>query len=231
MYHQLKGILRDKIESGVWKPDELIDSEHQLMSQYGVSRNTVKRAIEDLVQEGLLKRIQGKGTFVSLPKIEHSLGGFYSFSKVLRAKGIESRDVILSIEQKAALPSIAGYLKISAGTMVHELKRLRCALNEPIIFETSYIPVGIAASITEADLLDNGLYDLLRERYNVAVVKAKESFEPVLIDTYEAALLDVREGFPALLLDRIAYDVAGTPIEYCRSIVRGDRCKFYTELL
>src|SRR5579875_2995284 len=96
LYHQLKGILRDKIESGVWKPDELIDSEHQLMSQYNVSRNTVKRAIEDLVQEGLLRRVQGKGTFVSFPKIEHSLSGFYSFSKVMKSKGIEARDVILS---------------------------------------------------------------------------------------------------------------------------------------
>ncbi|MFB5188700.1 GntR family transcriptional regulator [Alicyclobacillus fastidiosus] len=227
----MKDILRDKIESKVWKPDDLIDSEHQLMAQYKVSRNTVKKAIEDLVQEGLLNRVQGKGTFVSRPKIEHSLGGFYSFSKVLKAKGIEARDVVLSVEPKLCLPSIAGYLKISVGETVHELKRLRYAGNDPIIFETSYIPARIAEHIQESDLNNIGLYDLLQEKYNVSVVKAKESFEPVLIDKYESTMLHVKEGYPALLLDRIAFDISETPIEYCRSIVRGDRCKFYTELL
>lgn len=91
--------LKGSIEEGNWTLGDKIPSENQLMDQFGVSRNTAKKAIEELVQEGILYRIQGKGTFVAKPKLQQSLMGFYSFSKVLKEKGMNPTDIILKIEE------------------------------------------------------------------------------------------------------------------------------------
>lgn len=231
LYHQLKEILKDSIESGEWKPGDLIPSENELQQVYNISRNTVKKALDDLVQEGILNRIQGRGTFVSMPKIEQSLSGFYSFSKVLKSKGLDHRDIIISLEQKIVQSSIAKRLKLPEKASVIKLTRLRCANNEPMILETSYIPLEIVPEISKNKLDQVSLYDLMQSEYGIMVTKAKETFEPVLIKDYESSYLQVQEGSPALLLERVAFESNGRPVEFCRSIVRGDRCRFYTELL
>ncbi|HET6872893.1 MAG TPA: GntR family transcriptional regulator [Sporolactobacillaceae bacterium] len=231
LYHQLKEILKEKIESRDWVPGEKIPSENELIVQYDISRNTVKKALDDLVQDGLLNRIQGKGTFVSKPKFEQSLTGFYSFSKVMKAQGLNPKDIILSVKKKAAKLSVARQLQISEGDNVIELKRLRCANDEPIILETSYIPCDLVGDLSKENLEETSLYDYMEQELGIYVTSAKEIFEPVLIRDYESFYLEVEEGFPALLLDRIAYNLEKRPVEFCRSIVRGDRCRFYTELI
>jgi GntR family transcriptional regulator len=231
LYHQLKEILKENIESGVWKPGDMIPSENQLMQEYSISRNTIKKAIENLVQEGALNRIQGKGTFVSRPKIEQSLSGFYSFSKVMKTQGLTTKDVINSVQEVLVKPSIAKNLQLKEEEHVMELMRVRYVEDEPMILETSYIPAKYFPNLTWDLLKQNSLYDLMQKEYGIIVTKAKEMFEPVLIRSYESEVLQVEEGYPALLLDRIAYDSSEMPVEFCRSIVRGDRCRFYTELL
>jgi GntR family transcriptional regulator len=231
LYHQLKEILKENIEAGNWNPGDTIPSENQLMQEYNISRNTVKKAIENLVQEGILNRVQGKGTFVSEPKFEQSLSGFYSFSKVMRERGLEPKDVIKSVKQVKAKPSIAKHLNLMEANNVFELKRIRYAQNEPMIIETSYVPQKYFPGLSKEMLEKSSLYDLMQQEYGVYVTRAKEIFEPVLIRDYESKYLQVEEGYPALLLDRIAYDSTEVPVEFCRSIVRGDRCRFYTELL
>ena len=95
LYHQLKEIIKEKIELGKWLPGDKIPSENELCKMYEISRNTAIKALDDLVQEGLLHRVQGKGTFVSKPKFEQPLTGFYSFSKVLKDKGMNPKDLII----------------------------------------------------------------------------------------------------------------------------------------
>lgn len=231
LYRQLKDILKEEIESGVWKPGDRIPSENELRQQYNVSRNTVIKALEELVQEGLLRREQGRGTFVSAPKISHSLTGFYSFSNVLRANGLEPKDVILGLEKQTAKPSVVRHLQLTESKEVWVLKRLRCAGDEPIMLETSHLPTNRVPQVERSDLENRSLYEYLEHKHGLLVTRAKEIFEPVLIRDYESRYLQVPEGYPALLLDRIAYDPQGRPVEFCRSIVRGDRCRFYTELL
>ncbi|MBS4219033.1 GntR family transcriptional regulator [Bacillus sp. FJAT-49711] len=231
LYYQLQEILKENIESRVWRPEEAIPSENQLMKDYNISRNTVIKAIENLVQEGVLIRIQGKGTFVSKPKFEQSLSGFYSFSKIMKESGIEPRDEITSFKVVSAKYSVAEHLQIEEGDPVIELRRIRYADNEPMILETSYVPEQYFPGLKREPLEQSSLYDLMQNEYGIYVIKAKEIFEPVLIREYESKLLQVEVGFPALLLDRIAYDSTEKPVEFCRSIVRGDRCRFYTELL
>ncbi|WP_274307930.1 GntR family transcriptional regulator [Solibacillus daqui] len=231
LYHQLKQRLSTKIQSGEWKPEDKIDSENQLMEIFHVSRNTVKKAIEDLVQEGKLYRIQGKGTFVSKPRFEQSLSGFYSFSRVLQEKGLNPRDEVLVIQELYPSTKVKNALELQEDEQVIEIKRLRFADNEPIVLESSFLPKSI---INDSELLQevssSSLYSLLAQRFNISVVRAKEAFEPVLIKEEEARFLKTETGKPALLLERTAFDTLGKPVEFCISIVRGDRCRFYTEL-
>src|SRR5699024_3935278 len=119
------------------------------LTQYNVSRNTVKAAIDTLVQDGLLYRIQGKGTFVAKPKFEQSLSGFYSFSNVMKEKGMNPKDVIISINETFATPTEARQLQVEENCKLTELRRLRCANEEPIILETSYIPKFLVHHISQ----------------------------------------------------------------------------------
>ncbi|MGF9769660.1 GntR family transcriptional regulator [Bacillus paramobilis] len=231
LYHQLMERLKDSIEKGHWSLGDKIPSENQLMDQFGVSRNTAKKAIEELVQEGILYRIQGKGTFVAKPKLQQSLMGFYSFSKVLKEKGLNPKDIILKIEEVKPNAEIKEALQLSEDVNVIEMKRLRCAEDEPFILESSFIPKHVVTDIEQLKKVGEiSLYDLFAQQFNTVVTRANEAFEPVLIRAAESEYLQTEAGRPALLLERTAYDTNGVPVEFCISIVRGDRCRFYTEL-
>ncbi|WP_130859617.1 GntR family transcriptional regulator [Gracilibacillus phocaeensis] len=231
LYHQLKEIIIENIETGEWKPGDKIPSEYSLQTQYGISRNTVQAALDDLVKDGKLERKKGLGTFVTRPKIEQSLTTFYSFSKVMQSKGLDPEDIVLSVNKINASQLIAKQLDINEFDPVIALQRIRKASNEPIILETSYLPGSIVPALKKENLKDISLYDYLEKKHQIIVMKANESFEPVLTRADESIHLEVEEGSPSLMLDRIAYDQFGRKVEFCRSIVRGDRCKFYTELL
>lgn len=231
LYYQLKELIEKKIDSGEWKPGEKIPSENELRITYDVSRNTVQKALNELVNEKLLERKQGKGTFVAKPKIDQPLTSFYSFSKVMNDKGMNPKDIILKLEVEKVNYKIAKELQIGNEENVVKLQRVRTANNEPMIFETSYIPSKLVPDLSLADMENISLYDLLESKFGITVSKAIEIFEPVLARKEESQYLDIVAGAPSLLLDRTAYDLKGIPIEFCRSIVRGDRCRFYTELL
>ena len=232
LYQQLKELIIENIDQNIWNPGDQILSEQQLFQKYNVSRNTAKKAIEDLVQEDMLYRIQGKGTFVSHPKIEQSLSAFYSFSQVLKEKGMDPKDIVLDIKMEKATHKIAEALQIDKGEDVIVLQRLRCANDEPIILESSYLPKKIIDDVNKLKLVgETPLYEILRTEFGIIVNSAKETFEPILIRKEEEVHLDVKIGSPALLLERVAYDSFKNPVEFCKSIVRGDRCKFYTELI
>ncbi|MCR2821477.1 GntR family transcriptional regulator [Lederbergia panacisoli] len=231
LYHQLKELLKESIEKDGVKPGDKMPSENELCTQFNISRNTAKKAIEDLVQEGVLKRIKGKGTFIAKPKLEQSLTGFYSFSKVMQESGLESKDIMIDLKVVKPTTKVMRILQLHRNDKVIELKRLRCANNEPIILETSYIPERLVQGISTKDIQNSSLYDVMEKTFGIMVAKAKEVFEPILIQEYESKYLEVKEGYPALLLERIAFDTSETPVEFCHSVVRGDRCRFYTELI
>lgn len=231
LYHQLKERLKHSIDNGFWKPGDQIPSENQLMSEYNVSRNTAKKAIEELVQDGLLYRIQGKGTFVTKPKLVQSLMGLYSFSKVFKEKGMEPKDIILEVREIRPSQEIMEELQLTKDEKVIEMRRLRCVDDEPVILESSFFSKEVVSDMNVLQRVgQTSLYDLLEQEFNVFVTKAKEAFEPVLIRQDESKYLQTEVGKPALLLERTAYGANGHPVEFCRSIIRGDRCRFYTEL-
>lgn len=236
LYFQLKEALREQIkeglQSGELSPGDYFTSEKELCKKYDVSNITVKRALNELVNEGLLVRQQGRGTFVARPKIEQGLQSFYSITTSLQEKGIRPSSKVLEVGVTPATKGVARHLDLEGeGQEVVKLVRLRLADEEPFALETSYLPSKLFPDLANYNLSVIPLYDLLSQKYGVEPIKAQEFFEPTLVDQYEAMVLGVKQGSPALLLERITYTLNDRPIELCKGVIRGDRCRLSVELL
>jgi len=230
LYRQIEADLRDRIRSGVLRPGAKIAPEPELMSEYGVSRATVRQALAGLVAERLLEIRRGLGTYVTVPRFEHTIGGFYSFSREIERHGLQPGTKVLELRKEPAADVVAEALGVSAGTEVVALRRLRLAGADPLVVETSHLPAARFPGLETVDFSRVRLYDTLMNGYGCRPTRARETFEPVLLTADEAGLLDQRRGEPALRVERIAFDQDDVPIEFCRSTVRGDRYRYSVEL-
>ncbi len=230
LYHQLKEIFIEKIENGEWRSGETIPAENQLCEQYLVSRGPLRQALDILVRDGRLSRKQGKGTIVLPPKIERGLSGFYSYTTLIEQKGLRASSHLLSFETAEAKGSVTRYLEIPEDECVYRIRRLRLANGEPLILELIYIPTAICSSLTAEKMLTAPLYTLLSTCYNVILARAKQFFEPVVTDQYEAHELGIPDGAPALLIQNITYNSDNRPVVLSKAIMRGDRVRYFVEL-
>jgi GntR family transcriptional regulator len=230
LYRQIEEAMRERIRSGELRPGAQVATETELMVEYGVSRATVRQALAGLVAEGLLEIRRGLGTYVTAPRFEHTIGGFYSFSREIERHGLEPGTKVLDLRTMPAVDIVAESLGIPAGTKVVALRRLRLAGPDPLVVETSHLPATRFPGLETVDFSQVRLYDTLLNRYGCRPTRARETFEPILLTADEATLLDQRRGEPALRVERIAYDQDDIPIEFCRSTVRGDRYRYSVEL-
>ena len=230
LYRQIQGDLRDRVRNGDLAPGARVETELELMERYGVSRATVRQALAGLVAEGLLEIRRGLGTFVATPRFEHTLGGFYSYSREIERHGRRPGTRVLELGLEAAGEQAASVLGVPAGTSVVALRRVRLADDEPLVLETSYLPAARFPGLERVDFTQARLYDTLSTVYGVRPARARETFEPILLAAADAELLEKRRGDPALLVERIAFDPDGEPIEFCRSLVRSDRYRYSVEL-
>jgi GntR family transcriptional regulator len=230
LYHRIKEDLLDRIKGGHLATGDRIESELELMDRYGVSRATVRQALGQLVAEGYLEIRRGLGTYVAAPKIRQGLLGMYSFSREVERLGMRPASRVLGLTVEPASRAVATSLGLPPGDPVVAIHRLRSADDEPMMLETSWLPEQRFPRLAERDFERERLYDVLLGGYGVRPTRAREEFEPVLLSSDEATLLAKHPGDPALLLERIAYDPEGRAIEFCRSIVRGDRCRYFVEL-
>ncbi len=224
LYYQLKEILVDKIKSNEWEIDSKIPTERELCDLYEVSRITVRQALKELESEGFLYRKQGKGTFVTAPKIEQRLSSFYSFSEEIRNMGYAPRTQMIEFKKLRVDESIAKHFN-EKETEVYCIKRLRLANEEPFAVETSYIPCELCPGLTADEIEAKGLYNALTSRYNLIPNEAIETFEAVIIHSNDAVHLHVGKNAPGLLLERTTY-ANERRVEFCRGIIRGDRYKY-----
>jgi len=217
LHYQVREAIRELILSNAWKPGTKLPNETELCETHGVSRVTVRRAMLDLVREGLVYRKAGKGTFVSPPKIEGE------FIRLFFPEEVSDEHRSLQVKKVKASSSIARSLSLSPGSPVYYVERLRFFNNEPTALEESYFSAEIYPGF-ENERVDGKLYSFLREQADIELDRAETYVDPVIIGEYEAKLLDVEKGMPALCLVRINY--SGTkPIIVSRSIMRGDRCR------
>jgi GntR family transcriptional regulator len=230
LYRRIEADLRDHIRNGSLRPGAQVATEPELMEEYGVSRATVRQALAGLLAEGVLEVRRGLGTYVTAPRFEHTIGGFYSFSREIERHGLQPGTKVLELRKEPAADVVAEALGIVPGTVVVALRRLRLAGPDPLVVETSHLPAARFPGLETVDFSEVRLYDTLMNAYGCRPTRARETFEPVLLTADEAMLLDQRRGEPALRVERLAFDQDDLPIEFCRSTVRGDRYRYSVEL-
>jgi GntR family transcriptional regulator, N-acetylglucosamine utilization regulator len=230
LYRRIEADLRDRIRVGTLRPGAQIAPEPELMEEYGVSRATVRQAMAGLIAEGLLEIRRGLGTYVTARRFEHTIGGFYSFSREIERHGLVPGTRVLELRTQPATDVVADALSLVPGTPIVALRRLRLAGPDPLVVETSHLPAARFPHLETVDFSRVRLYDTLMNAYGCRPTRARETFEPVLLTADEAGLLDQRRGEPALRVERIAFDQDDVPIEFCRSTVRGDRYRYSVEL-
>jgi len=230
LYYQLMQELRQRIEGGTWKPGDLIPSERELSETYGISRMTVRQALTELVNDGLLRRDQGRGTFVAKAKIRKQLSRLTSFTEDMRARGRQPRAQVLRAEMVPARPKVANMLQIDVEQQVALVERLRSADDEPVGIECSHLSFKGCEAILREDL-SGSLYRLLGELFGLAPTRAQEEIEAGPCGSREAQILGIQHNEPVLVIRRRTLDQDQHPFEYVESVYRGDNYVFSAELV
>jgi GntR family transcriptional regulator len=230
LYHQLKEIFIEMIETGEWKPGEIIPNEMELCQQYQISRGPVRQALDHLVRQGLLKRKQGRGTEVLPPKIESEVRDFSSFTSLIRKRGMQPSVHLLEFSIVPAQGSIIRSLDLHPEDPAYKIRRLRLADDEPLILETVYLPQAICSRLAENDIRYRSLYQILIDDYSLNPERARQFFEPTVADEYEARKLGIAAAAPVLLIENVTYTRDDIPIVFSKAIMRGDRVRYFVEL-
>jgi GntR family transcriptional regulator len=227
LHRQVRTALQEMIEGAEYGPGDRIPSERELSERLGVSRMTVRRAIEDLTGLGLLERRSTSGTFVREPTVLRGVGGpAMSLSQRLRAGGAEPGSRLLSFEAKPAPRKIAERLRLSVGERLVVSRRLRLVNGQPFSLETSYLPQALVPGLAAADLVAGSLYQTLRERYGLAIGTSEDTISLSRATPDEAELLEIEADAPVLLLRSVVADTTGRPVEYLVSVNHPDRVAF-----
>src|SRR2546423_11344136 len=205
-----------------------IPSERQLSVDLGVSRLTVRAALDDLAREGYLVRRRGSGTYVQQPKITQQLT-MTSFSEDMRRRGMAPSSTTLSLTRQLAGPRLGRFLNVSPGDEVVVVKRLRLADGVSMAIETLHIPAGVVPGVEPRDL-EGAFYELLRARYGGEIATAPQTIEPTVTDGEEAGPVAVPLPSTAVPFQRTSRDASGRTLEFVHSIYRGDRYQIVSEL-
>ncbi|MBO0721407.1 MAG: GntR family transcriptional regulator [Blastocatellia bacterium] len=230
LYHQLKTILLEQIRSGKMKPNDRLPAEDELAASYGVSKATVRQALNEMALAGVLRREQGRGTFVAEPKLAQGPRELTSFTEEMNNLGLRPSSKILIHDVIEAEADVAEKLKIDKGASVVRLKRLRLADDKPMGIQTAYIPLELAPGLAEENFAEASLYSVLERKYGLSPVRAQETYFAVLPEHDEAVRLKVAATSPGIAAERISFLASGRALELVYSIMRGDRYKIVLDL-
>ena len=228
LYDQIERNLRDLVVNGHLKPGEAMPGEWDLADLYGVSRLTVRRALDELVRQNWLEKKHGVGTFVRQPTMATIAAGKLSFTEQMRAIGREPSSKYIGQRVIAATDKIARALHIQEGDPILEITRVRLADDVPILLETACLSTTRFPTLESHDWSqDESLYRVLSEEYNVNISAMDHTIKPVTLTETEARYLKAKAGIPALLSEIIAYTPGSEPVEYAWSVSNGDKSEFY----
>ena len=211
LHAQIEDWLAGQIATGALASGDRLPTEKDLAEWFGVSRMTLRHALAELARRGLVTKTVGRhgGTVVAAAKLEQDLTTLAGFSEQLRRHGMQPGARVLF----ATLPR-----------PVHEVRRVRLGDGRPIVLEQSLFPAAMFPGLLQCRL-DGSLYELLETRYGQRPHRARESLEPVTAGVREAEALEIAEGAPLMLVERVAYDQTGQPVEFARDLFRGDRTR------
>jgi GntR family transcriptional regulator len=213
LYAQVRERLVERIRSGEWKPGQLIANEFEIAAEFGVSQGTARKAIGDLASEGLVVRRQGRGTFVVEHTPDHVLFRFFNlFDGAGKAVIPDSRDISSALA--TANEQECGALGLDSGAKVVRITRTRTRDGIPLMRETIALAARLFPGLADRTQMPNTLYDLFQKAYGVLIVRTDDRLSAIAADAETAALLGVAPGAPLLKIDRIAYGLDDTPVEW-----------------
>jgi GntR family transcriptional regulator len=226
-YHSIRDEILDLVAE--LNVGDALPPERTLAPRFGVSRMTLRRAVEELVREGRLTRRHGAGTFVAEPKIAQGLA-VTSFSEDMRQRGSVPSSRTLDVDEVLAGAQLGRRLEISPGDKVVRVVRLRLADDAPMAVETLHVPRAIAPGLDGDALSESSFYELLSTNFGVVLAGGSQTIEATVTDEAESEILEVPVHSPAFLFERISRATDGRIVEFVRSVYRGDRYQFRVEL-
>jgi GntR family transcriptional regulator len=221
LYAQVKETLQREIEQNM-QPGQNLPIEPELEKRFGVSRVTVRRALEELESDGLIIRKQGRGTFVREPKIAQELTQLKSWGESIRQSGLEPQTVSSEIDVLEPTLEISQSLALPPGTKLVRVRRLRFANGDPICIMTNYLPQNLIPNLEENGLVNDSIYRTMAH-YNLKPVRAFDKVEARPATPWEAEQLQVAVDFPLLEVTRLVYDAAGKPLYLAVITNRSDK--------
>lgn len=227
LYLQLAEAIKQKISSNVWKIGMMIPSENELSRELEVSVGTVKKALGLLVQEGVLFRRQGKGTFVATPDFSKSFSRFFRYGQTGDLSGDSPGSVILDMTVIKADPQIAEILHLAADTDVLKIKRVRTLQNTPFSIEELFLPYERFKGMDKSLIENKLLYPIYNEKFSTPIIWADEYLQPGIADQETAQALGIEIGAPVMCVERLAHTYEDIPVEWRRSYGRGESFRYH----
>lgn len=224
-YVQIADSLVDQIESGALAVGERLTPERELSRSLGVTRTTLRQALQLLLLKGRIEKRRGAGTYVAAAKIERVTTRLNPFTRGMEQSGyLTGAEVVFLVRVKAK--SIASRLRLPAEAELYYCHRVRSINRLPVMVEMFYLPVSLFPGFDRLDLRNSSIYTILESQYGITVVGAEQSLEAVAASEYEANLLNLAIGSPLLFERRVGLDQDGRPVEYAKDLYRGDRFRF-----
>lgn len=231
LYIQLKDAILRVLEADQWEPGDQLPSEDQLVAMTGLSRHTVRQALQELEQESRIHRIHGRGTFVSELKVTLSVAcQLIGFSADMRSKGYSVTSRVLDIRLISATEEVATALTISRGAPTVLLKRLRAVGGRPFLVDTIFVRADLCPQMEMLDFTDASLFTMLETHYGLSIVRAERTLRTVAAERWVAELLGTEEGAPLHLLIDHAFVQSGEVVEYAHTLIDGARSEFVFDL-
>lgn len=224
---QVRSVLIELLEE--MQPGDPLPAERELAHRAGVSRMTLRKAVDELVADGRLVRRHGAGTFVAATKVAQRLTAT-SFTDDMRARGLVPGARTLAASTSLAGAVLGRRLDVSPSADVLRVRRLRLADAQPMAIEDLHVPAALVPGLSGQELSDQSFYALLEQRYGVRVAAGVQALEPTVTDPEESELLGVPVHSPAFLFERTSRGEDNTIVEFVRSVYRGDRYRIVTEI-
>jgi GntR family transcriptional regulator len=231
LYVQIQEYIAELILSGKLAPETKITSERDFSDDLGVSRMTVRRALTELVNEGLLERRHGSGTFVAKPKITYESREMVSYTEAMEKRKIAVANQLLEFGEVPASRRLAEQLEVEIGHMLYRVLILRFANRVPVILERDYFSCERCPNLEEWNLEKNNIPDLLQTIYKAKLSRIVQTFEAVTANETVAKQLRVEEGFPLIMLTRVIFNAEdGKPLVFSQDFLRSDYARIQTEI-
>jgi GntR family transcriptional regulator len=229
LYAQISRLIADEVSGGTLQRGDRLPSERELCQRFGVSRVTLRRALADLVRQGVLESSRGRGWFVTTGVLGEPPNALQSFTQTAAARGLPAAARVLEAATRPATLEEAEGLAVAPGAPLFHLRRVRLLGGLPIAFDHSRVPVDLAPALADADFEGDSLYAVL-EAEGVCPARADYQVQAAAADATAAELLDTRPGAPVLVTEQVTYDAAERPIELATMTYRGDRYRFRASL-